>query len=36
MEHQDKVISVVNGLIEICKDGEKGYREAADAIRNGY
>lgn len=36
MEHQDKVISAINGLIEICKDGEKGYIEAADAIRNGY
>jgi len=36
MEHKDKVTSVINGLIEICKDGEKGYIEAADAIRNGY
>jgi uncharacterized protein (TIGR02284 family) len=36
MENNDKVISVLNGLIEICKDGEKGYRDAADAIQNGF
>jgi uncharacterized protein (TIGR02284 family) len=29
MEHRD-AIKTLNGLIEICKDGEKGYRLAAD------
>lgn len=33
---EEKVISVLNNLIEICKDGEKGYREASEGIQNGY
>jgi uncharacterized protein (TIGR02284 family) len=33
---KEKVISVLNHLIEVCKDGEKGYRDAADEIKNGY
>lgn len=32
----EKLIFVLNGLIETCKDGEKGFREAADAISIGY
>lgn len=29
-------ITLLNGLIEICKDGEKGFREAAEDIDIGY
>jgi uncharacterized protein (TIGR02284 family) len=32
----EKLISLLNGLIETCKDGEKGFREAADAISIGF
>jgi len=28
----DKVISVLNGLIETCKDGEVGFKTAADGL----
>ncbi len=28
----DEVISVLNGLIETCKDGQKGFQEAAEGI----
>ena len=40
MIHTDKpdnsdVISVLNGLIETCKDGEKGFRTAAEGLSNG-
>ena len=40
MIHTDKpdnsdVISALNGLIETCKDGEKGFRTAAEGIANG-
>ncbi len=40
MIHTDKadhseVISALNGLIETCKDGEKGFRTAAEGIENG-
>jgi uncharacterized protein (TIGR02284 family) len=30
--HNDKVISVLNNLIETCKDGEQGFRTAADGL----
>jgi uncharacterized protein (TIGR02284 family) len=30
----DDVISVLNNLIETCEDGVKGFRDAAEAIRN--
>src|SRR5271156_1358288 len=30
----DDVISVMNDLIETCKDGEQGFRTAGDAIEN--
>ena len=33
MDNKD-VISVLNDLIETCKDGEKGFRECAEGIRN--
>jgi uncharacterized protein (TIGR02284 family) len=40
MIHTDKpdngdVISILNGLIETCKDGEKGFRTAAEGLSNG-
>jgi uncharacterized protein (TIGR02284 family) len=40
MIHTDKsdnseVIATLNGLIETCKDGEKGFRTAAEGISNG-
>ena len=30
----DDVISTLNGLIETCKDGEEGFREAAAGVKN--
>lgn len=30
----DEVISVLNNLIETCEDGVKGFRDAAEAVRN--
>jgi uncharacterized protein (TIGR02284 family) len=30
----DNVISTLNNLIETCKDGENGYRTAADGVKN--
>ena len=40
MIHTDKsdnsdVIAILNGLVETCKDGEKGFRTAAEGITNG-
>jgi uncharacterized protein (TIGR02284 family) len=32
---QSEVISALNGLIETCKDGEKGFRTAAEGLTNG-
>jgi uncharacterized protein (TIGR02284 family) len=34
MAQQKEVISTVNGLIETLKDGEKGFREAAEAVKD--
>lgn len=31
---QDNVISTLNGLIEICRDGQKGFQEAAERIED--
>ena len=28
----DEVISTLNGLIEICKDGQQGFKEAAEGV----
>ncbi len=28
------IISTVNGLIETCKDGQKGYKQAAEGVQN--
>jgi uncharacterized protein (TIGR02284 family) len=30
----DSVISTLNNLIETCKDGENGFRTAADGVKN--
>jgi uncharacterized protein (TIGR02284 family) len=30
----DDVISTVNGLIETCKDGQEGFKQAAEGIQN--
>ena len=40
MIHTDKsdnsdIIAILNGLVETCKDGEKGFRTAAEGITNG-
>ena len=32
---QSEIISALNGLIETCKDGEKGFRTASEGITNG-
>lgn len=31
----DKAISTLNNLIETCKDGQEGFRTAADGVKNG-
>ena len=31
----DKTVSTLNNLIETCKDGENGFRTAAEGIKNG-
>ena len=31
-----ETISLLNDLIHTCKDGEKGYREAAEGIENAF
>jgi len=33
VEHKE-IISTINGLIETLKDGEKGFKEAADAVKD--
>ena len=32
MAHQKEIISTINDLIETLKDGQKGFKEAADAV----
>ncbi|HEX4639404.1 MAG TPA: PA2169 family four-helix-bundle protein [Chthoniobacterales bacterium] len=34
MAQEKEVISTINGLIETLKDGEKGFKEAADAVKD--
>ena len=36
MKDEEKIISVLNGLIETCKNGEKGYRDASEAMKYGF
>lgn len=31
-----QIVSLLNGLIETCKDGEKGYREASEGVENAF
>ena len=33
VESNDKVISTLNDLIETCRDGEEGFREAAEGVK---
>ena len=35
MADNDSVISAVNNLIETCKDGQDGFRAAAEGVKNG-
>src|SRR5919108_547461 len=30
----DKVVSILNGLIATCKDGEEGFRTAAEGLKD--
>jgi uncharacterized protein (TIGR02284 family) len=32
--NNDKAVSVLNNLIETCKDGEKGFKEAAEGLKS--
>ena len=34
MAQQKEIISTVNSLIEILKDGQKGFKQAADAVKD--
>ena len=34
MAQQKEITSTVNGLIETLKDGEEGFKEAADAVKD--
>jgi rubrerythrin len=34
MANQKEIISTINNLIEMLKDGEKGFKEAADAVND--
>jgi uncharacterized protein (TIGR02284 family) len=33
LEDNDKVISTLNGLIETCRDGQQGFKEAAEGVQ---
>ena len=35
MADNDNVISTLNNLIETCKDGQEGFRQAAEGVKNG-
>src|ERR1700716_1760849 len=34
MSHQKEIISTLNGLIETLKDGQQGFREASEAVKD--
>ncbi|MEP7014622.1 MAG: PA2169 family four-helix-bundle protein [Verrucomicrobiota bacterium] len=34
MAQQKEIISTINGLIETLKDGQKGYKEASEAVKD--
>lgn len=33
-ERNQQIVKTIKGLIEICKDGEKGYKDASDRVEN--
>lgn len=33
---KDRTMSVLNDLIEICRNGEEGFKKAADAVKNNH
>ena len=35
MTTNNDIVSTLNGLIETCRDGQNGYRAAADGVTNG-
>src|SRR5918911_5770041 len=35
MADNDRVISTLNDLIETCKDGQEGFRQAAEGVKHG-
>ena len=36
MAHQKEIISTINNLIETLKDGQEGYRQAAEAVKDSH
>ena len=34
MSHQKEIISTINGLIETLKDGQEGFRQASEAVKD--
>ncbi|HSE92226.1 MAG TPA: PA2169 family four-helix-bundle protein [Methylomirabilota bacterium] len=36
MRSDDKVLEVLNDLVETCRDGEQGFRTAADAVSDTH
>jgi uncharacterized protein (TIGR02284 family) len=34
MEMQNEALKAINSLVETCKDGEKGYKTAAESVDN--
>lgn len=34
--NNDKVISTLNNLIETCKDGQEGFRQAAEGVKDSH
>ena len=36
MSQQKEIISTINGLIETLKDGQKGFREASEAVKDSH
>jgi uncharacterized protein (TIGR02284 family) len=36
MKKRNKTAVVLNDLIHLCRDGEKGYRDAAESLKSGY
>ena len=34
MSQQKEIVSTINGLIETLKDGQQGFREASEAVKD--